>query len=108
MAAFIRQHFLDANLDDGEAMVGHDAVRVAVSASTKILWLRPNRTLSQLPRQYSLLNYVPGASGPIAFDSDGNAIDKAIPILQLHADGTVIQKALAWPTGQPLAPASTC
>jgi ABC-type branched-subunit amino acid transport system substrate-binding protein len=109
MTAFTQKHFKDANLDDGEAMVSHDAVRVAVFATQKDpLATTEPETVANFLVGTRCHNYVPGASGPIAFGSDGNAIDKAMPIMQLHADGTVTQKDLAWPTGQPLDPNSTC
>jgi hypothetical protein len=109
IAAFTQEHFKDANLDDGQAMVDHDAVQVAVFATQKdpLATTEPD-TVANFLVGIRCHNYVPGASGPIAFGSDGNPIDKAIPILQLHADGTVTQKDLAWPTGQPLDPNSTC
>ncbi|MGH3848374.1 MAG: ABC transporter substrate-binding protein, partial [Pseudonocardiaceae bacterium] len=109
MAAFTQEHFKDPNLDDGQAMVGYDAVRVAVFATQRdpLATTEPT-TVANFLVGTRCHNSVPGASGPIAFDPDGNPIDKAIPILQLHADGTVTQKGLAWPTGQPLDPNSTC
>ena len=108
-AAFAGEKFTDANLDDGEAMVSHDAVRVAISATKAdpLAATEPDSVAAFLIGIHCH-NYVPGASGPIAFDLDGNPIDKAMPILQFHADGTVTQKDLAWPTGQPLDPNSTC
>lgn len=109
ISAFTQEHFKDANLDDGEAMVHYDAVRVVVSAT------RDNSSaMTELETVANFLvgircqNYVPGASGPIAFDSNGNPIDKPMPILQLHADGTVAQKDLVWSSGQPFDPNSTC
>jgi hypothetical protein len=53
-------------------------------------------------------NTVPGASGLIALDRDGNPIDKALPILRIAPDGPLTQEDLAWPTGAPLNPATTC
>lgn len=109
MTAVTRQHFKDANLDDGEAMANYDATQVAVFATRKDpLATTEPETVANFFVGIRCNNSVPGASGPIVFDLDGNPIDKAIPILQLHADGTVTQKDLAWPTGQPLNPASTC
>jgi ABC-type branched-subunit amino acid transport system substrate-binding protein len=106
---FAQGRFKDANLDDGEAMAGHDAVQVAVFATRE----DPSATIEPETVANFLVgarchNYVPGASGPIAFDSNGNPIDKAIPILQLLLDGTVTQKDLVWSTGQPFDPTSTC
>jgi ABC-type branched-subunit amino acid transport system substrate-binding protein len=107
--AFTKENFADANLDDGEAMTDHDAVRVAVAATKAdpLATVEPN-TVAAFLVGIHCHNYIPGASGPIAFGLDGNPIDKAMPILQIHADGTVTQKDLAWPTGQPLDPTSTC
>ncbi|MGB6163843.1 MAG: hypothetical protein WCF33_12095 [Pseudonocardiaceae bacterium] len=107
--AFARKNFKEANLDDGEAMVTYDAVQVVVSAThNDPLATTEPETVANFLVGTRCHNYVPGASGPIAFDPDGNPIDKAVPILQIHANGTVTQKDLAWPTGQPLDPTSTC
>jgi ABC-type branched-subunit amino acid transport system substrate-binding protein len=109
MTALTQQHFTDANLDDGEIMTHYDAALVAILATQKDpLAITEPETVANFLVGTRCHNSVPGASGPIAFDSDGNPIDKAMPILQLHADGTVTQKDLAWPTGQPLDPNSTC
>jgi ABC-type branched-subunit amino acid transport system substrate-binding protein len=109
MTAFTQEHFKDANLDDGAAIVNYDAVQVAVVATKR----DPSATTEPETVANFLVgarcqNYIPGASGPIAFGSDGNPIDKPMPILQLHADGTVTQKDLVWSTGQPFDPTSTC
>lgn len=108
-AAFFGEHFAYANLDDGEAMVSHDAVLAAVLATKADpeAIVEPNTVPGSLVLIHCQ-NYVPGASGPIAFSSDGNPIDKAMPILQLHADGTVTQKDLVWSAGKPFDPNSTC
>ncbi|MBV9013084.1 MAG: hypothetical protein JO272_13740 [Pseudonocardiales bacterium] len=109
MAALTQQHFTDANLDDGETMTNYDAALVAILATQEDpLATTEPETVANFLVGTRCHNYAPGATGPIAFDSNGNPIDKAMPILQLHADGTVTQKDLVWPTGQPLDPASTC
>ncbi|MGH3428453.1 MAG: hypothetical protein ACRDQZ_12945, partial [Mycobacteriales bacterium] len=107
--AFTEKRFKDANLDDGDVMVSYDAVNVAITATKAdpLATTEPN-TVADFLVAIHCQHYVPGASGPIALGPDGNPIDKAMPILQLHADGTVTQKDLAWPTGQPLDPTSTC
>lgn len=106
---FAREKFTEANLDDGEAMVTYDAVQVVVSATKEDpLATTEPETVANFLVGTRCHHYVPGASGPIAFDPDGNPIDKAMPILQINADGSVTQKDLAWPTGQPLDPTSTC
>ena len=104
-AAFIGKNFEDANLDDGQAMMAHDAVLVAVTATkADPAALTDPDTVAGSFVSFRCQHYVSGVSGLIAFDLDGNPIDKVMPILQLHADGTVTQKDLAWPTGQPLNP----
>jgi ABC-type branched-subunit amino acid transport system substrate-binding protein len=107
--AFTKERFKDANLDDGHVMVAHDAVGVAVFATQNdpLATTEPDTVAEFLVGIHCQRSFA-GASGPIAFDSNGDPIDKAMPILQLHANGTVTQKDLAWPTGEPLDPNSTC
>lgn len=101
--------FNPGDLADGHAMVNDDAVIAAATAARNdplattdpstvgayFLYLRCTRTIR-------------GASGDIAFGSDGNPIDKATPIMRIQPDGSVTQEDLVWPTGTPLDPKSTC
>lgn len=107
--AFTKENFKDANLDDGDAMEENDAVHVATAATKAdpVATTEPD-TVADFLVGIHCQKYVPGASGPITFDSDGNPIDKAMPILQLHANGTVAQQDLVWSTGQPINLNSTC
>jgi hypothetical protein len=59
-------------------------------------------------RTIALLNTVPGPVGVIAFDSGGNPIDKAMPMLQIQPSGSLTQQDLAWPSGHTLDPKTTC
>jgi len=77
------EEFPDSALDDGQAMMAHDAVAAAVQAirdggeAGGNLWLSmhgPNR-----------LN---GVTGPIDLDDFGNTIDKPVPILRIEPDGS--------------------
>ncbi|MGH3830576.1 MAG: ABC transporter substrate-binding protein [Pseudonocardiaceae bacterium] len=109
VATFNQENFKDANLDDGNAMLSYDAVDVAIAATkSDAVAISDPDTVADFLVSIRCKQYVPGASGPIALGQDGNPIDKAMPILQLHLDGTVTQQDLAWPTGQPLDPNSTC
>jgi hypothetical protein len=47
------------------------------------------------------LDAVPGASGWISLDGNGDPIDKAVLILELKPDGTVEFVALSSPDGDP-------
>jgi hypothetical protein len=51
---------------------------------------------------------VPGASGDIAFDNNGNPVDKAVPLLQLMPNGSVVLREVTWPTGTQFDPKTTC
>lgn len=44
---------------------------------------------------------VNGASGWICLDVHGNPYDKAVPIVELHADGGSRFVRIAWPEGKP-------
>jgi ABC-type branched-subunit amino acid transport system substrate-binding protein len=82
-------------LDDGEAIMGYDAVLTAVTA---IRTAASGGTASRTPTgqdvvQMLTLLYgaraVSGASGLISLDPSGGPRDKAIPIVELDPDGTL-------------------
>ncbi|MGH8908288.1 MAG: ABC transporter substrate-binding protein [Egibacteraceae bacterium] len=85
------------SLDDSGAVIGHDAVVTAVrairsAAGDRDLVTDPITT-DEVIQQFNGLHdsfAVPGASGWISLDGDGNPVNKAIPILQLLPDGTVM------------------
>lgn len=91
--------FPQQQLDDGSAIISYDALLVAtrairsgISQQSNALFdstaLSPGAVLQQMFR-INQAAPVHGASGPTAFDEQGKPIDKPIPILQLHPDGTV-------------------
>jgi len=105
--AFVRNGFPPADLADGQASMGHDAVLAAATAAR----LDPDATSDPSTMAAPFLRFscrqpIPGASGDIAFDSAGNPKDKAMPIMRVKPDGSVVQQDLAWATGQPFAPAN--
>jgi hypothetical protein len=83
--------FPGETLDDGQAVMGHDAVFAAISG---IRLARP-QTNPHLYRgaviqQWNRLNNtraVPGASGWISLNTTGNPENKAIPIIELTPQG---------------------
>lgn len=76
-----RLTFPGSTLDDGQAMMAHDALATAVEAirdgGEANLWLNMHGE-----------NQVAGVTGAIELDQDGNTVGKAIPILRLEPDGS--------------------
>jgi ABC-type branched-subunit amino acid transport system substrate-binding protein len=94
--------------DDGNAMMGYDAMLTATSAIRLTTADAPTPAdviqelgALQVPRE------VLGASGPIVLNANylsgfgSNPIGKAVPILRLNSDGTASFVQLDWPDGQP-------
>ncbi len=81
-------------LDDGQAMVSHDAVATAVEAIRRdgvgdTMWLGVHGT-----------GAVDGVTGPIDLDEHGDPIAKPIPILRINPDGSKsFEKLATTPTG---------
>ncbi|GAB3438904.1 hypothetical protein [Actinophytocola sediminis] len=79
-AEHYRQTFPDSPLDDGQAMMSHDALTTTVKAvqggGAANIWLNMHGE-----------NKVDGVTGPIELDQHGNTIGKRIPILRLEPDG---------------------
>ncbi|MGH8906628.1 MAG: ABC transporter substrate-binding protein [Egibacteraceae bacterium] len=105
------EEFPDGSLADGGAIVGHDAVAIAVTAIRSAAVQRDLAAAPLTPGDVSQqwnalhgLNAVPGASGWISLDSVGDPVDKAIPILALQPDGTVAFVALSAAGGTPFTP----
>ncbi|MCX4549052.1 hypothetical protein [Streptomyces sp. NBC_01500] len=93
------------SLADGQAIIAYDGMTTAVTgirkarASSSIL---PD--IDDVGREWSKLQgplRVEGASGWICLDNYGNPYDKAVPIVELAADGTPHFKELAWPKKNP-------
>ncbi|MGH8906173.1 MAG: ABC transporter substrate-binding protein [Egibacteraceae bacterium] len=103
--------FPGETLDDSAAIMGHDAVVTAVRAIRSAAGNRdlnenpvlPGEVIQQLNQLHDALA-VPGASGWISLDENGDPVNKAIPILQLRPDGTVQFVTLSSPLGTPFIP----
>jgi len=85
------------SLDDGAAIMGHDAILTVATAA------RFGPVAQTLRRLHGELS-VPGASGWLSFAPDGSAINKAVPVLQVTAEGVVHLVALSSPLGVPCYP----
>ena len=96
--------FPDESLEDGTAIMAHDAMATAVqavrAAVTQQKLYPPPPAVTQ---EWNLMRGVQGASGWISFDgnSHGNPINKAVPIVRLRADGTTSFLHLSSATGTP-------
>ncbi|MDX3245673.1 hypothetical protein [Streptomyces sp. ME18-1-4] len=97
-------------LDDGQLIIAYDAITLAVhgirEATPDGAAVPPLADVGlQWPQVKGSLR-VNGASGWICLDVHGNPYDKAVPIVELHADGGSRFVRIAWPEGKP--PAGEC
>lgn len=101
--------FDTADLADGEAMITHDAVLTAATAARydKLATIDPS-TVAPILLGFHCQKTIPGASGDIAFDKNGDPIDKAVPIVQIRPGGSVALEELVWPSGTPFDANATC
>jgi hypothetical protein len=106
--AFGRNGFAPTDLQDGDAAISHDAVLSAATAARldPVATTNPSTVAASFLR-FACRRTIPGASGDIAFDENGNPLDKAMPIMRVQSNGNVIQQDLAWSTGHAFDPA-TC
>ncbi|MFK0248928.1 amino acid ABC transporter substrate-binding protein [Amycolatopsis azurea] len=109
VAEFTGTHgFPKKELWDGAAMIEHDAVAAAVEAAVRNVSADPV-SVANMVRSIDCNSSVPGATGFIAFDqATGNQLDKALPILSIHPDGSVHPVDLVWSRGRPLNTAPDC
>ncbi|MFF9181885.1 ABC transporter substrate-binding protein [Streptomyces misionensis] len=93
-------------LDDGQLIIGYDAVRLAVEGIRRAVVPQGE----DIPALKSVGNVWPrvvgslklaGASGWICLDRHGNPYDKAVPIVRLTKGGAQFVR-LAWPKGKAL------
>lgn len=109
VSVFTGQHFGTAqDLGDGSAMTSHDAVLTAATAARKDPSSATDpATVSAFIEEFDCRSPIPGATGKIAFspDSRGNPIDKAVPIIEIHDDGSPTMRDMVWAAGQPFDPA---
>jgi ABC-type branched-subunit amino acid transport system substrate-binding protein len=102
-----RTIFPGDSLDDGQAIMGHDAVIVAVTAIRYTTEpTRPASVIQALNRLHGQ-RAVNGASGLVSLDEHGNPANKPIPVLQLRPDGVITFVTLTSPIGSPPAAAGT-
>ena len=96
-----------ADLNTGEGILTHDGMMVAVTAARRAAGGNADTVVRAPMSQIGFIeemrcgNAVPGASGAIEFSPDqsqyGNPVDKPIPIVEIHGDGstaTVWNKAV--------------
>lgn len=95
----------DESLNDGAAIMGHDAIKtiedvIGTRGETND---RPTLIIQQFNRMHGEKS-VPGASGWISIDDHGDVINKAVPILEVQPGGTVVFVQLSAPRGSPCRP----
>jgi ABC-type branched-subunit amino acid transport system substrate-binding protein len=106
---FFENGFGRGDLADGHAMMSHDAALTAITAIRRNpLATTDPSTVSDYLLGFRCTNTIPGATGVIALERDGNPTNKAMPIIQIRADGFLEQEGLVWPAGAPLDPRTTC
>ncbi|NUT24678.1 MAG: ABC transporter substrate-binding protein [Streptomyces sp.] len=99
-----------ATLEDGQLIIAYDAMTLTYQG---IREAKPDGedapTLADVHDQWELMTgsqRVNGASGWICLDKHGNPYDKAVPIVEVTAEGRARFVTLAWPTGKP--PSKEC
>jgi hypothetical protein len=104
-----RTTFKEEALDDGQAIMGHDAVLTAVAGIRLVA--RNSETnngavsgseVIQIWRSLHGPEMVQGASGLISLGSDGSPERKPVPIIEIRADGSVATLAVSAQGGTPL------
>ncbi|CCK28286.1 hypothetical protein BN159_3907 [Streptomyces davaonensis JCM 4913] len=100
----------EVSLQDGQLIIAYDAMRLAVhgirEATPDGRILPPLADVGlQWPQVKGSLR-VNGASGWICLDVHGNPYDKAVPIVELTAEGRAQFVKIAWPEGE--APGKEC
>ncbi|MFE7615193.1 hypothetical protein [Streptomyces sp. NPDC057496] len=93
------------DLTDGQLIIAHDAMTLAVQAIRRASPGGRVPELVDVGEQWSRVNgslKVSGASGWICLDNHGNPYNKAVPVVELSADDALQRfVALAWPEGRP-------
>ncbi|MEU5534008.1 hypothetical protein [Streptomyces sp. NPDC020362] len=99
-----------AALDDGQLIIGYDALQLAVHGIREAVPDGRNvPALADVGLQWPQVKgslRVGGASGWICLDVHGNPYDKAVPIVELTPEGGSRFVKIAWPEGKP--PAKEC
>ncbi|WP_101610112.1 ABC transporter substrate-binding protein [Amycolatopsis sp. BJA-103] len=98
-----RAVFPKERLDDGIAILSHDAVLTVVWAIRGIPRTAPAQVTAQDVLQSKNRLHgklaVPGASGMISFDDRGDPVNKTVPILRVRVDDTPEYVQLSAPAG---------
>ena len=87
--------------DDGQAIVAHDSVITVSQALAMLADTDGKETGESVGGMFYKMQQhaVPGASGWISFEENGNPRDKAIPILRLASSGRAHLEDVSSPTG---------
>jgi ABC-type branched-subunit amino acid transport system substrate-binding protein len=84
--------FPDSALDDGGAIMSHDALLTVTTVLARVSGnVGGQVTASALKQGFNNINgpnAIPGASGTLAYDSDGTALNKMVIIMRLKQNGT--------------------
>ncbi|MCM2430218.1 ABC transporter substrate-binding protein [Streptomyces sp. RKAG337] len=97
-------------LDDGQAIMGYDAVTAAVKGAREVGGSPESHgrvTGSQMIQIWQSLHgvkAVEGASGYISFANDGSPQEKAVPVIEIGPDGLVHTLAVSSRSGTPFIP----
>ncbi|MEU4894066.1 branched-chain amino acid ABC transporter substrate-binding protein [Streptomyces sp. NPDC044780] len=87
---------------DGQAIMAHDAVLTAAQGiQMAALGEVTGESVARMFHQMNARQRVPGASGFISFQNNGNPRNKAIPILHLNAKGQAELVEVSAPRGEP-------
>ncbi|MFD5712733.1 ABC transporter substrate-binding protein [Streptomyces pharetrae] len=93
------------SLEDGQLIIAYDAMRLAVHGIREATPDgRTDPPLTDVGLQWPQVKgslRVNGASGWICLDVHGNPYDKAVPIVELTAQGRARFVQIAWPEGKP-------
>jgi ABC-type branched-subunit amino acid transport system substrate-binding protein len=101
--------FDPADLRGEDAIMSHDAViATALAARLDPQATEDSSTVKAYFLRLKCTQFVPGASGDIAFDDNGNPVDKAVPMLELGPDRSSVLQEVNWPTGKQFDPKTTC
>ncbi|MGP3947594.1 ABC transporter substrate-binding protein [Streptomyces sp. 7N604] len=103
-----RSAFSEETLDDGQAIMGHDAVITAVSgvrlaarASEASGRVTGSQTI-QIWKSLHGVESVKGASGLISLSNDGSPERKAVPVIEIAPSGTVRTLDVSASSGTPM------
>ena len=92
-------HFAGGPDNDGHAMIGHDAARLAITALRLSGETSPSvEHIEQAWGRFGECTVVDGVTGTIALDKAGDPQRKYMPLVALQPDGTSTFVKATWPT----------